>query len=223
MRTAIISLSTIEITAVVIASLTLGAAGSAAGQAPPGTHHHDGLYARASIGPSVLYSSIDTDRESDATITAAGGALGLDLMLGGTPWPGLVIGGLVMADLAPNPKVELGDRDAGDFDAWCRMIAAFVDVYFDPHGGFHAGAAAGFGSYTIDADATSRDDDESHDGPGVMLWTGYDVWIAPQWSIGGALRVSGFTGWHDVVRDGAGVTQHVLNGSLALLVNVLYH
>jgi hypothetical protein len=203
--------------------LALGVVSSAAGQADPGAHEHDGLYARASIGPSALYSSIDTNRESDATITVLGGALGLDLMLGGTPWPGFVIGGLIMADLAPDPHVELGGRDAGEFAAWCRMLAAFVDVHFDPRGGLHAGAAAGFGSYTVDADATSRDDDQSHDGPGLMLWTGYDFWVAPQWSIGGALRLSGFTGWHDVLRDGAGVTQQVLNGSVALMVNVLYH
>ncbi len=55
----------------------------------PGAHLHDGFYLRVALGGGWL--GMRTDSAPEADVKGGGGSL--DLLLGGTPIDGLVIGG----------------------------------------------------------------------------------------------------------------------------------
>lgn len=211
---------------IMLALATIATAAPVFGQerVEAGRYLHDGFYLRGSVGPSLHVTRIETDRSVDPVMEVSGAGLSGDFMVGGTPIAGLVIGGALMGDVAPEPKVEVGDRETeADFESSAGLLAAFVDLYVDPEIGLHFGAAAGVFQHTSDDAADSTDQEETHEGFGGAVFAGYDAWIAPEWSLGGMLRLTGGVGWHDVERAGVGVTEKATGASLAVLFTGLYH
>jgi hypothetical protein len=189
-----------------------------------GVHLHDGFYMRLSLGANGLRSTIESDRTSTEDAKVSGGGLSFDFMLGGTPTPGLVIGGALMVDTAPNPTVKFGDLESdGDFDASFGFIGPFIDGFFDPEGGFHVGGGIGFTGFTLDDKDSDEDDDLAFGGGGLSLWLGYDAWVSSQWSLGGLVRVSGGSGQRDIERGGVDSTEKATTGTFALLFTALMH
>jgi hypothetical protein len=180
-------------------------------------HVHDGFYLRLSLGGAWSSTSQGfANGASGDTLSGGGGAF--DVMVGGTPVRGLVIGGALLANSILEPSYELnGVSYASNSNLGFGMLAAFIDGFPDPHQGFHVGG--GFGPAVVRLGARSSSNSTSTDGFGGALWLGYDAWIAPQWSLGGILRFAeARTGGGSGDLDETDVTR-----SIVISFTALYH
>jgi hypothetical protein len=161
---------------------------------PPGAYTHDGFFLRFAIGYAYLSDTIkvkDTDQEAKLK----GSGINFDvLMIGGTPAPGLVIGGALIGNGFGSPKFEVagteGDycesrtTNSGDCSVTLSLIAPFVQWYFDPKQGFYIQGLIGYGALDDGIDET----DEAT-GAVFGIGAGYDFWVGKEWSIGPAFRL----------------------------------
>jgi hypothetical protein len=180
-------------------ALSLGSARALAEDAEsapnPHYHNHDGFYLSLALGPSYVSSSLsstgpggvvdDTTNATSSSIgtTISGTALGGQLLIGGTPVEGLVVGGGTMGNVVfgSNRSWNGTSRPMNGYSA--GLLGPFVDYYFDPHEGLHLQVLAGL------ADVA-----ENSTGPGAsstIVWGyggsigfGNDWWIGPDWSLG---------------------------------------
>lgn len=179
-------------------------------------HTHDGFYLRLSLGGAWGSTSQSFASGSGDTLSGAGGAL--DVMVGGTPARGLVLGGALLGNSLLDPSYDVnGMSTASNANLGFGMLAAFIDAFPNPHNGFHLGG--GFGPALVRLGARSSSNSTSTEGVGGTLWLGYDAWIAPQWSLGGMLRfaearTSGGTG---------ALGQTDVTRSIVILFTALYH
>jgi hypothetical protein len=170
-------------------------------EAPHGLREHDGFYLRAGIGGGLLVASLASDYSQDyggsVKGSFAGAALGLELAMGGTPAPGLVIGGAVYASGGEPRKhdITVGGQLTSVPPQTVALVlfGPFVDYYIDPKAGWHVQGAIGLASVVIqrrdnnEVDPRVRQRNEG--GFGFMVGGGYDAWVSSQWSFGGLLRV----------------------------------
>lgn len=154
--------------------------------ADPGIHEHDGFYFRGGIGAG--YGSLDGDIAGISAKIKGGGAA-LELLFGGTPTPGLVIGGGFIFMSLNKPTVELGgvESDAAN-DLSYGILGVFVDVYPDPSGGFHVGGMLGVANASV-SNENGNTNTASVSGTGAFVQLGYDFWIGEQWSFGPNARL----------------------------------
>jgi hypothetical protein len=139
-----------------------------------------------------------------------------DIMAGGTPVPGLVVGGAFIFNAGPQPTVTVGDTSVtsnSSFVFW--LPAMFIDVYPNPNQGFHFGAIGGIAA--VDWERTGTGSNASGVGGGAFL--GYDAWVGTQWSLGGLIRALGASATDT---DSSGRAK-VAAGSIALVATALYH
>jgi hypothetical protein len=82
---------------------------------PRGARLHDGFYLRMSIGGGSVAARGERYDESDAATdySFAGNALLADLAVGGTPSPGLVLGGAYLGSYAARGAARHRDADTG--------------------------------------------------------------------------------------------------------------
>ncbi len=155
--------------------------------------NHDGFYLRYSAGIGYLYDALDAP--ADASIEGVGAGL-FDLLVGGTPGEGFVIGGGVTYVYIPEPRYR---DDLAEFNMSGRLrlavLGPFVDFYPNARSGLHVGATIGLGVafYRM---SEAEDDDESEDeagrpdpGIGISPMIGYDFWIDEQLSVGVMARL----------------------------------
>lgn len=157
---------------------------------------HEGFYFRFSLGPGVM-STTSKLKGVDDSFNDTGFSLGTDLLLGGSPTPGMTIGGGALTDL----------NFASDGSGVNLMLGPFFDAFPDNKGGWHLGALAGFDMLAGDGDPLL--------GGGGAVWVGHDIWVAPEWSTGLNLRLAGSR----VGNADLGAT----NFSLHFLITVLNH
>lgn len=191
----------------------------------PGARRHDGFYLRLSLGGGTLgargerYDQYGVRSDYDFR----GNMLSGDVMVGGTPAAGLVLGGAYLGDYAATQRDREQSAD-GDAGMSFAIVGPFIDFFPDPTSGFHVGGMLG-------PAATFTHDDRYEErsaavGFGGSVWVGYDFWISDNWSMGGMLRASG--GRVETPdsrrlereledRDRLGV------GSIALMVTALHH
>jgi hypothetical protein len=166
---------------------------------------HDGLYLRMALGGGGLRwrdQASGPGTNGDVGVNAAGAAG--ELTLGGSPRPGLVVGGTLLAIGGSYGSMHDGSgKMSMGSNIGLAMIGATLDVYPDPRDGFHFGGTLGpaFASMSEDAHATRRWTTSM--GGGVSLATGYDWWIAPQWSLGMLVRATGTRMWGSMTYDDA--------------------
>lgn len=204
------------------------------GPAPErGARVHDGFYLRVASGFGVL------DERLESGELAGGGTLRArsrgvttvsDLAFGGTVAPGWVVGGgIYSADLIASTLRISGAGTTPlpeELDPALRslsLIGPFVDWYPNPRGGFHAQAALGLTTLTARVfghGATERSEYLGLGG-GLLIGTGYDWWVAAEWSIGvlTQLGVRVLRGEDD---DGVSWT-HVMTTSPTLSISLTYH
>ena len=150
--------------------------------------NHDGFYLRYSAGVGYLFDALDAP--ADASIEGVGAGI-FDLLIGGTPGEGFVLGGGVTYIFVPEPRYR---DDLAEFNMSSRLrlavLGPFIDYYPDAHSGLHLGATIGLGlAYyrmpTEEDDRESADDTGRPDpGIGVSPMIGYDFWIDEQLSLG---------------------------------------
>jgi hypothetical protein len=186
-----------------------------------GVRTHDGFYLRMSLGGGSI--TAEGDRFDSAGVRSdyqfKGNAISADLLIGGSPLPGFVIGGAYLTNYAARERTE--ESEGGDAGMSFGMIGPFIDVYPNPHGGFHLGGMLGPAATVAYDDR--YEEQTSAVGFGGALWLGYDFWIGEQWSLGGVLRASGARVETPPNRDLQPNEDRLGVGSLALLVSATYH
>jgi len=174
---------------------------------------HEGFYTRVDIGVGALLSG-----QSGGPIEASTGGLtgAYDVLIGAGPAPGITLGGAAIGSFQLSGDWTLNDNEditLGSGDILTLVVGPFIDAFPDSKGGFHVGGSAGLGFATFDVSGT--DDGASGLGAGGAFWTGWDVWIAPEWSMGGLLRIDALYAKDDDVS--------VSSVGLSLMFSVLYN
>ncbi|HVU01835.1 MAG TPA: hypothetical protein VHE30_08785 [Polyangiaceae bacterium] len=157
---------------------------------PRSRRYHDGFYLRLSMGFGSLWTNSKAD-DVGYSETLRGSGAALDILAGGTPANGLVVGGGVLAQEAfdPTDSVSVGtattlrQRNYGSVSY--LLLGPMIDVFPNPTGGFHVGALVGFSHLGL-----KGTDDKASGGVGVAAWAGYMWWASSQWSVGGLVRLS---------------------------------
>jgi hypothetical protein len=135
-------------------------------------------------------------------------------MFGGSPAPGLALGGALLAE-GTSVSLERGDFGVTeDHDLSVLMIGPFVDGFPVPTGGWHFGGTLGLARITVSdlAYGTAR-----ANGVGGAFWLGRDFWVAPDWSVGPLVKFTGA-----LARDKS-PDVHASTFSVTVLFTALYH
>jgi len=167
-----------------------------------GAREHDGFYLRMGIGIGRLSASFDSERSAElqgaVEGTFARGSLPIELAFGGTPAPGLVIGGTVnvagTGDVTTNDLTVNGARvtDMKYAQASLWFVGPFVDYYIDAHLGWHVQGALGIAGLNLTEGRRGQTEVRSRTeagGLGFALGGGWEGWVGKQWSMGVLLRL----------------------------------
>lgn len=176
-------------------------------------HQHEGFYLRLGGGFGYLAANVETDV---VDLDSSGASLDFEALVGGSPAPGFAIGGGVIGSLQLSGDWEVNGAsgsESGDLTSF--LVGAFADGFPDPKKGWHVGGLIGLASVSFDTPGGNDGSDAL--GFGGAAWVGYDAWVAPEWSIGGALRLDALRATDsddDLTISAVGVR---------LAVSVLYH
>lgn len=148
---------------------------------------HEGFYLRVAVGPGILWSNVNDTSAANADASGVGFALGGDVMVGGSPSPGIAlgVGALTNIGLGLNQNDSSGNS-LGSTTQFQYLVGPFFDAFPNDKRGFHLGAEVGFAGTTLD-----RTNVSSAFGGGAAAWLGYDMWVAPEWSAGFEFRGGG--------------------------------
>jgi len=174
---------------------------------------HEGFYLR--IGGGLGAIGADYDR---ATLDASSGGTSLELeaLVGGSPASGLSIGAGLLAGLQLGGEWEAdGVTGNTSADLTTIIVGPFADGYPHPRDGWHFGGLLGLASVSFDGPGGEGGSDAL--GVGGAGWAGYDFWVAPEWSIGAALRIDALR----ATNSDDDLTISKIGGTLAL--SVLYN
>lgn len=132
---------------------------------------------------------------SSPQLSIDGNGLAVQLALGGTPAPGLVLAAELTSQMFPSPEIRSGGVSAGDTyghyygDSGIKFttFGALVVYYPVDTAGFNAGLA--FGTMSAYAEYYFYG---GSGGSGVFLapQLGYEWWAGDQWSVGVLVRAS---------------------------------
>ena len=182
------------------AGLTVAAMVCWAGSAQAEPETHDGFQFRGTLGGGYLHDSESLEGTPvDFERSVSGAAALVELYLGGTPVPGLVLGGFLSGMSAPNPKAKFNGASVGsDDDATLGLgsIGPYVDYYPDVQGGLHVLGTLGYGLLSFDDGSGNGDDatsSETSSGFTLGAGIGYDAFVSDEWSLGALARLS--YGW----------------------------
>jgi hypothetical protein len=184
----------------------------------PGVRTHDGFYLRMALGYASLSATVE-DKESSTKLDLTGGGLAVELAVGGTVAPGLVLGVGSYGAAIFSPEYEYGGSTFDGETLTLSSIGPFIDYYFDPKGGGHIQAAVAFATFS---QPEGEDINSDLDGTGysLMLGGGYDWWVGDQWSIGLLARVQYY---NLTVEDEDGYEADVTGFVPAILLSFTYH
>ncbi|MCB9585714.1 MAG: autotransporter domain-containing protein [Polyangiaceae bacterium] len=161
---------------------------SSAALAESAPETHDGFFFR--IGPTLGPLSITGKADAGGPeVTYSGFSFGSELMFGGTPANGLVIGGGLLYSQVSDPTRELGGAEVTlDGTMFITSANLFGQYYFDPTKGGHLQLMIGYGGIDfVSAQGESGGNDPV--GVNLAIGGGYDFWIGSEWSVGPFLRV----------------------------------
>ncbi len=157
-----------------------------------GKRYHDGFYLRLGVGGGYLVSKWTLAEETESSAGAQGATVPVELAIGGTPSPGVVIGGGSWAVHVPSATYTAGRGDftseeTADYGS-ISMLGPFVDVYPAPRFGAHLQFAP---CLALVAPGTSSEivtEELSGTGFGAMVGVGYEGWVSDQWGMGLLVR-----------------------------------
>lgn len=176
-------------------------------------HFHDGFYTRFGINYGITGGGFAIGNGDDQRrIDYSGSQLDLDLLIGGTPSDGIAVGGGLVLGSLLQPDMEVGNQNTATKNIPVLIVGPFVDGFFQPNGGWHAGALLGLGALG------ETPETKGSGGLGGAVWLGYDRWVGADWSIGGQLRFMGIAAGGDEPTD---FSSSALG--LGLGFSVLYH
>jgi hypothetical protein len=185
---------------------------------------HDGFYLRMGLGLGGGHINVSTDSNSAKDFAFGGAGLSLNLWIGGTPWRGVAIGGLLGVQTMAESDAEVaGQNSKQKLAGSTGLIGPFIDVFPDPLRGLHVGGSLAFANISAkssgDVLKMNGVKDYNAGGLGASAWLGYMGWVGPEWSMGGMLQLSVLRAQQDednVKRLGSGY-------ALSLNFTALYH
>jgi hypothetical protein len=168
---------------------------------------HDGLYLRLAAGPTQLIDPVTVEApgvEYDGNVTGFG--FTFDVALGGSPSPGLVLGGGAFIHAVSRPEVDdMKATIAGAFDLngdvefdgmSFTLLGGVIDYYPDPSEGLHLNAALGIALLSM-GEGTVRNvaidpffQDHGAAGFGALVGVGYEWWVSNTFSLGAMARIA---------------------------------
>ncbi|HEY0464207.1 MAG TPA: hypothetical protein VGC79_08365 [Polyangiaceae bacterium] len=154
-------------------------------------HFHEGFYLRASVGFGYYYGSFSDGARPNADFTEHGGTMSLDLLIGGSPSPGISIGGGLLVDPLFGTSYERNGREVGNHGGVSTLIGPFIDAFPDPTKGWHLGGLIGFAGQSFQNINATEAGRQRAIGIGGAAWFGYDFWVAPEWAAGPQFRAMG--------------------------------
>jgi len=150
---------------------------------PPGARRHDGFFLKLAAGGGhggVSLRQKDVSGKDDSSEAA----VLVHVAAGGTPSPGLALGGAYVQAETLGTDVPAGHRRGAGF----VLLGPMIEGYPSVDGGFHLGAMLGFGLAALpELAGTGRD---SGEGAGIAVWLGYTLWVADEWSLGLVLEAA---------------------------------
>jgi hypothetical protein len=121
-------------------------------------------------------------------VDAAGGAIALEVDVGGAISKGFILAGSYTGTFLGNPDLKNDTRLARTSrQSQLQMLSVMGDVYPNPSGGFHAGGALGLASVR-DTDLPNSNRSQDQSGLGLSAHVGYEWWVGNYWGLGGLLR-----------------------------------
>lgn len=178
---------------------------------------HEGFYFRASVGPGWQWTSFNDRGDLNLDLSGNSFAMGLDLMVGASPSPGIALGVGLLSNTGFDMTLENEDGiDVARTNAGHFIVGPFFDAFPDERAGWHLGAELGFAMSQFEGRSSFVN---NAFGAGAATWVGHDWWVAPEWSAGLALRLSGaylFRSEDDLDVRSTAITT-------TLLLSVLYH
>ncbi len=192
---------------------------------PPGAYTHDGFYLRMALGAGALGVTAKTDPDSGSEVKYSGGGAGMDLAIGGTLDPGIVLGGEFVFQQAVKPDVSVNGNKIGSLTSNLNfgILGPFIDWFPNPETGFHFGGFLGSAVVTM-SDQNGNTNSNSLNGWGGGVHVGYDFWVAQQWSLGVLGKFYGASLHDNNASNNSGNVKVTENASaFTLSFSVLYH
>lgn len=189
-----------------------------------GYHIHDGFYLRLAAGLGGGKTSISTDSSAYPNHGVGGVGLSTDLWIGGTPWRGIAIGGLLSLQRMRDSELRIeGDNTGEGMTAQLVSLGAFIDAFPDARRGLHVGGALYLAGIDTNGDSHELEalnvTDYEGGGLGLSAWVGYMGWVGPEWSLGGLIKLSGAA----TRKEQENLTREASAFALSLSFSALYH
>lgn len=154
-------------------------------------HFHEGFYLRASVGFGDYRASFSDGNRADLDFSEHGSSMALDLLIGGSPSPGVSIGGGLLLDPLFGADYRRNGSGLGSHGGFSSLLGPFIDAFPDARRGFHLGGLIGLATQSFqNVNATGTNSHRAL-GVGGAAWLGYDFWAADEWAIGPQLRLMG--------------------------------
>lgn len=156
----------------------------------PTAYRHDGFFVRADVGLAGMWAGVSGSASGRDRIWAIGQSAGI--FIGGTPKPGLVVGGYVWTAQLDPTFVVRGVRVSPDDDSvklTLGRIGPFLDFYPDPLRGFHVQTTIGL-AVQVESDTKGHPIKPASVGGGASFGVGYEFFVARQFSVGAMARFS---------------------------------
>jgi hypothetical protein len=151
-------------------------------------HFHEGFYLRASVGFGHYSQTFSDGNQPSLELDEDGSKMSLDLLIGGSPSPGVSIGGGLMVDPLLGADSDDNERP-GSHGRVSWLVGPFIDGFPSPNKGWHLGGLIGFAGQSYES--INSGDTRRAVGIGGAAWFGYDFWVANEWAIGPQLRLMG--------------------------------
>jgi hypothetical protein len=186
-----------------------------------GAYRHDGFFLRSAPGIAGFWAIVSGWSGEPSRTGVRGFGQSSVLELGGTPAPGLVLGGSVWTARFDPVFVEGGRRVSSDDDSvklTQLRVGPFVDFYPWPKRGFHTLAAV---SLVVEFESDTQGDaiKPVWYGASLATGTGYEWFIARELSLGVFARFA----FGSLLRSSAGATEHLTFVAPELALTATYH
>jgi len=154
-------------------------------------HLHEGFYLRTSLGFGDYRANFSDGKHADQDFTEHGNTIALDLLIGGSPSPGVSIGGGLLLEPLFGSDYDRHGTGTGSHGGFSTLVGPFIDGFPDATKGWHLGGLIGLAAQSFqNVNATSGSTARAA-GLGGAAWFGYDFWVAGEWAIGPQLRLMG--------------------------------
>jgi hypothetical protein len=187
----------------------------------PGARRHDGFFARSDAGLAFLWANVSGSGAPPNRTGIRGLGQSASISIGGTPKPGLVVGGTMWTARIDPSFIENGKTVTPDDDSvkvTMLRVGPFLDWYPDPSRGFHAQLAAAF---TAQVETNEKGDaiKPAAVGASLAVGAGHEWFILDEISIGLLGRVA----FGRVVREPSHGEEHMLWLVPELAFTATYH